>query len=294
MKLAYYLEIIMFVNKERRMIEPEQQKQLMLDMLKYVDNICRKNDIKYSLIGGSLIGVIRHHGFIPWDDDIDLIMEYDNYHKFLDVIKSEKNGCYRIFIPGETDDYPLQFAKLINTNTRMKERGVAREIRDYGIFVDIFCYNNVPDDMKKAKKYYDKYTFLTKCLSKLQIDSDLNFKQKTIRRLKNIYISVFGYKRNLKKILKLFETYTRDASSFVMSNNPLYGFKKEMQLKKNIEEYIDADFEGLKVMIFKNYDEILRTTYGDYMKLPPKSEQIPKHNLETWWKEEENEKDIEE
>ena len=72
----------MFVNKERRMIEPEQQKQLMLDMLKYVDNICRKNDIKYSLIGGSLIGVIRHHGFIPWDDDIDLIMEYDNYHKF--------------------------------------------------------------------------------------------------------------------------------------------------------------------------------------------------------------------
>ena len=75
------------------------------------------------------------------------------------------------------------------------------------------------------------------------------------------------------------------STDFVMLNWPAYGFEHEIQLKKNTEEYIDVKFEGLDVMIFKNYDEILRTIFGDYMKLPPEEDRVPKHNTKAWWKE---------
>lgn len=274
------------MNKENYLaIDPNEQKEILLEMLKYIDNICRRNNINYSLIGGSLIGAIRHAGFIPWDDDIDIILDYANYHKLIKILQNQSGSCYQIFVPGKTRNYPIHFAKLINTKTRLKENGLAQDIENYGLFLDIFCYNNIPDNMDKSKRYYYLYNFLKRCLTKTAINyHDLSLHKSVVRHLKNCYIDVFGYKRTQKRILKLFEVYTNISSSHVMSNNPSYGFLNEYQLKKNIEEYIDAEFEGLKVMIFKNYDEILRTTYGDYMQLPPESERVPKHDMVVWWR----------
>ena len=102
---------------------------------------------------------------------------------------------------------------------------------------------------------------------------------------KNLYVTIFGYKRTLKKLLKLFNSYSEIYTGYVMPNDYSYSYNQAIQDAEDIKEYIDVKFEDIKVMVFKNYDKILRITYGDYMKLPPKSKRI-NHNLEVYWKEE--------
>ena len=264
-------------------ISPEEQKRILLEMLEYIDKLCRNNGIKYSLIGGSLLGAIRHKGFIPWDDDIDIILDKKNYDMLLNILKNSDNNDYFALIPNITKDYPIQFAKLINKHTILKERGVLTKIENYGLFLDIFCYNYVPDDEVERKKYYNKFHFYQRSLAKLKINKEKSLFHNLRRIAKNIYISIFGYKGNLNKILNLFDRNYKSPTNYVMSNNPAYGYDKEIQKTENIKEYINTKFENIDVMIFKNYNEILKTTFGDYMKFPPK-EKRRSHGLEVYWK----------
>lgn len=266
------------------MISPKEQKELLLNMLLYIDSICRKNNIKYSLIGGTLIGAIRHKGFIPWDDDIDIILDKDNYKKMVLAIKNDKNDNYELFLPNETKNYPLQFAKLIDKKTIVNETAMIDKIDNYGLFLDIFVYNYVPNDLNKINDYYKKCNYYRNSLVRVKLNAhNISFFRKIRRLLKNLYLTIFGYKHNLKKILQLFDTYNETPTNYVISNNPVYGLKKELQKSIDVKEYIDVDFEGHKVMAFKNYDNILRRTYGNYMELPPEDKRVT-HNLEVYWK----------
>ncbi len=265
-------------------INADEQKKLLLDMLVYIDKICRKNNIKYSLIGGSLLGAVRHKGFIPWDDDIDIILDYENYNKLMDILMYENHKDYKLFIPLESDNYPFQYAKLINTKTIAFEEGSLYKNKDYGLFIDIFIYNYISNDEEERSKFYNKFFFLLNTLRKY----DLNYNNpslfvKTRRLLKNTYLSLFGYKHNLRKTIDLFDEYKNLPTDYVISNNPIYGVEREVQKAKNINKYIDTVFEKKKVMIYKNYDEILRTNFGDYMKLPPKSER-KSHGIKVYYK----------
>lgn len=270
--------------KNEDIISSEKQKELLLDMLLYIDNICRNNNIKYSLLGGTMIGAVRHKGFIPWDDDIDIVLDKDNYNKLINILKSNNNDMYDIFLPNETYSYPLQFAKLINTKTILKEKSSIDEIKNYGLFLDIFTYNNVPDEEDERIRHYNKCHYYQNSLVRVKLNAgNPSFLKKIKRLTKNIYLSIFGYKKHLKKLLELYDKYSMINTKFVMSNNPVYGISKEIQYSDDIKEYIDIDFEGHKVMIFKNYDNILKRSYGDYMKLPPECKRI-NHNLEVYWK----------
>ena len=266
-------------------ILPIEQKKILVEMLKYIDDICRKNKIKYSLTGGTAIGAVRHKGFIPWDDDIDIILDRDNYFKLIEVLENNNNDDYKVLIPGKSENYPLQFAKLVNKKTLVVEYGIPKELKNYGLFVDIFYYNYMTNNMGKNKKFYKKLTFLRKSLYKTSLQNNsLSFAHKTVRFLKNTYLSIFGYKRVLNEILKMFDSCPKDYTDYVLSNNPGYRFEQELQNTENILNYTDIEFEGQKVMIFKNYHEILKTSFGDYMKLPPK-EKRNSHNLKAYWRE---------
>lgn len=270
-------------NRKRNPIGTDEQKQIMLDMLKYIDSLCRENNIKYSLIGGSLIGVIRHGGYIPWDDDIDIVLDYKEYHKLLRVLSGIENTTYKFLIPGKTTGYPIHFLKMVDPDTYVEESGLLQRIPNYGVFIDIFCYNSLPENRIRARIYYAKYSFLKRCLTKYKIRQDQPLHKQVIRKLKNCYIDRFGYENNLARIIRLFESNTNDSSKYVITNNPGYGLQQETQLRENIENYQDAQFENITVMIFQNYDAILRTTYGDYMTPPAKTEQVLKHKLKMWW-----------
>ena len=269
---------------KNNMVSPENQKKMLIDMLKYIDGICRQNNIKYSLIAGSLIGAIRHKGFIPWDDDVDIVLDYENYNKLMGILKNTRSDDYDCLFPGQ-DGYPLRFAKLINKHTTLREAGLIDEIKNYGLFLDIFCYLNVPNDEKERQKHFKKLSFLGKCLVKVKLNyNNPSFGKKIVRLSKNFINLIFGNRFFLNKILKLQTKYMDIKTNYVMSDNPVYGYKKEVQKAENIKKYIDASFEGIKVMIFENYDEILKNTYGDYMKLPPESERV-NHSLTVYYKE---------
>ena len=183
-----------------KIIDSNTQKKIMLDILIYIDNICRKNNIKYSLIGGSLIGAIRHKGFIPWDDDIDIILDYKNYKRLLNILRKDKNELYEIYIPGEKDNYPTHITKLINKKTIIREKGgYLDDILDYGLFVDIFCYVNIPNNKFLQKIFYYKLKILNNCCMKVDLNyNNPNFIKKTKRFFKNIFNIIVGYKNIIR------------------------------------------------------------------------------------------------
>ncbi|MBR2840108.1 LicD family protein [Candidatus Saccharibacteria bacterium] len=269
------------MNKNN-IIDSEQQKRLMLDMLRFVDNICRKNGIKYSLIGGSLIGAIRHHGFIPWDDDLDIILTRDNYNKLKKILDAE-NGRYQT-LKYDEGGRCFCFIKLIDKQTQLIEGAAQKLNPNYGVYIDVLQYCYMPNTLNKREKYYRTIKLLESIIGRRKLDfKGMNVRRNVIRLGKNIFSVILGY----KTINKMFDKILNycDKSEYVVSNWPAYGFEKEVQLRKNTEKYIDVEFEDMKAMVFENYDEILRTTFGNYMELPPKQKQIPKHNIRAWWKE---------
>ena len=274
--------------EKKKMINLEQHKCIMLDILKYFDMICRMNNIKYSLDGGSLIGAIRHNGFIPWDDDIDVILTKENYDKLKEILDKEE-GRYQTLKDGEGGER-FSFMKFVDTKTRLIELEHSDFGKKYGIFIDIFCYYNLPNDENERKRHYKKLSRLRSLLKRPK----LNLKDNTLgqylkKNFKKSLSIMIGY-RKIKKIFnKMINEYNDIDARYLMSNCPMYGYEKDICLKKDTEEYIDVEFEGLKVMAFKNYDEILRTMFGNYMQLPPESERVPKHNMVMWWREDDNE-----
>ena len=266
-----------------KIITPQEQKQIMLDMLEFVDKICRKNNIKYSLLGGSLIGAIRHQGSIPWDDDIDIILTKENYAK-LKTILDQETGLYQTLKFGHGGER-FSFLKLIDTKTCVIENSQEKFDPNYGIYIDIFCYNYAPNSERARKKYYKKLKLLVSLTARHRLDFKHDSLPKNFLRFgKNTVSKILGYKTIHKIFQKTLNQY--QDTDYLISNWPLYGPNKEFQLAKNTEDYIDAKFENLTVMIFKNYDAILRATYGDYMQLPPKSERKPRHDMKMWWGEE--------
>lgn len=272
-------------NGDKKEIDALKQKELLLDMLKYIDGICRKHNIKYSLIGGSLIGAVRHHGFIPWDDDVDIILTQENYQKLKDILDAE-TGIYQT-PRNEKKNNGLGYFKLIDTRTQISE-GKSKFDPDYGIFIDISRYCQTSNNEKKRTKHFKQLKLLLKLATISKFKTSLHNKSfvKYIRQLAGKgFVSIIGHKGMSRMYRRVSNKYYGNSDSkYVINCWPVYDIDKEIQLKKNTEEYIDVKFEDLTVMIFKNYDELLRTTFGDYMKLPPKPERKPKHELKAWWK----------
>ena len=264
-------------------ISNEEHKKIMLDILKYFDKICRDNQINYSLIGGSLIGAIRHKGIIPWDDDIDVILDFNNYQKVIDILRNS-NGNYKLLCHKYDPNYYPPFPKLIDTRTFAKEEQLLDPIENYGIYIDIFCYNNTSNNEKKRKKHLKKIMLINSMLSRKKIQlKKYGIVQNFKRLCKNMISKIIGYTKLNKLIEAENNKYNKEETEYVISNWPIYGYQKEIQNKKNIKKYIDVKFEDMTAMVFKEYDEILKTTFGNYMKLPPENKRTS-HGLEAYWR----------
>ena len=133
----------------------KEMQEVQIKILEYIDNICKKNNIEYFLIGGTLIGAVRHHNFIPWDDDIDIALTRENYEKLLIILKKEKHDRYELFDHSVNSSYFYPFAKVVDKRTELIENKF-KEIDNYGVYVDIFAINGVPNDKRMQDKYYKK------------------------------------------------------------------------------------------------------------------------------------------
>lgn len=265
-------------------MKQEEAKMELIKMFAFFDKVCRENDIKYSLIGGSLIGAIRHKGIIPWDDDIDIILDKNNYDKLIYVFENKEfDDTYKLVNYKNDKSFFFPFSKLMNTKTKVIEHNSHKKIENYGIFLDIFYYVNMPNEYKMQKKYFRSIKLINSLLSITDPkEKGINIMRRILRFSKNLIAKVIGDNRIHNIQEKNMNKYLNYSCDYIVSNWPVYDMNKEIQEKKNIKEYIDADFEGIKAMIFKNYDNILKNTFGDYMKLPPEDKRI-NHNMEVYW-----------
>lgn len=263
-------------------ITVKKQKELLVDLLVYIDNICKKNNINYSLIGGSLIGSIRHKGIIPWDDDIDIILLDDEYEKLINILKQE-NGRYKLLDHRYNSSYYYPFAKIIDTKTTIKEDGY-KEIEEYGVYLDIFKYFKVSNS-KVLRKIQYKLLMFQKNVLRFYYCNKHNNKNAFIKNLAVKILNKIGHKPILFIYNKICDIHKNDKKSkYISPNWPTFGEEKSVQKLSDFQKFINTDFEGHKIMITKNYDRILKTTFGNYMKFPPKNEQVSLHHFKAYWK----------
>ena len=250
---------------------------LMLPVMVFIDKICRDHNLRYSLAYGTLIGAIRHKGFIPWDDDIDIIMPRPDYEKLQNIIKNMNSDEFGIMDSNDLDSfYVTRMAKVYNKKTYLKEFP-HKYILEYGAFVDIFAVNGMPDDVEEIKKMEKDIFWCSRCLH-MYISSIYRIRGK--RKKFTWFFKPFA-KWALNKSNKIFNRYDFDSSKYAM-NFEGDSIEKELIETDLFNHLIDVDFEGYKFKVFEQYDSYLKQMYGDYMQLPPIEEQEPHHSFDLY------------
>ena len=259
----------------------DEYKEILLGNLEYIDNICRKKNINYTVIGGSLIGAIRHNGMIPWDDDIDIALLRDDYDKLVKAIEDDNNQSYVVNTWKNNDTYYYPYAKLINTSTFIKEKNL-KEINNYGLFVDIFPIDNVPNNFQRF--FYFRKKIYRKLICGLTSDKVKNEKFSFLKNIR-IFVAkkIIGRDKILANYEKLCEKFNNTTCSLGMTPWFTYGRQNETWELKLFSKYIDKPFENLKVKVISDYDFLLKKVYGDYMILPPPEKRVT-HGIDAYWR----------
>ena len=261
----------------------DEMKATMLPMMKCIHEYCEANNIRYSLSGGSLIGVVRHKGYIPWDDDIDIMLPRPDYDKFVHSFNSTQNR-YRL-ISCETDkDYFQPYAKVVDTQTKLVEH-YDKKMKSLGVYIDVFPIDGLPDDDEKRIAYWHKLfklRNLMSCTYEKSLNSEKGIKKilrKIIFYLSHIFPANFAAKRLNSYVRK---QYDFDKSKYVGCIVFGYGMKEEVP-HSFYEKLTDMDFENLKLKASEENYIYLSNIYGDYMKLPPEDQRKTRHHAEAYF-----------
>lgn len=271
-------------DHENNVINQEILKLELVKALNEFDHYCKANNLKYSLAYGTALGAVRHHGFIPWDDDIDVMMPRSDYEK---LEKIYQHDIYDFYTQKRHQPYAYAYGKLVNTNTRLIERNV-KEKYELGVYIDIFpvdfyVKSAEKEIFKNARKIENALHFIALKFTFRNINIRLCLKYLVI-----ILLRVFLFiSRNtpmilvekLEKYLKKFYNDSEDMKVIVGGSENECDFKDS-----DFDSLIPIDFEEKTFMILKDYDRYLKNVYGDYMKLPPKSKRVSNHNFDAFWK----------
>ncbi len=246
-------------------------KKMHITQMKILDEIvviCKKYNLKYYLTGGSMIGAVRHHGFIPWDDDIDIGMKRKDFEKFIRVASDElnKEKFYLDYYENGENKYSyLPFAKVKMKNTLYSEEVKANYKGGKEMWVDIFPFDYADDNfITRVKSTLVRFSCAMLC-KKNKIERPLG-KAMTL-------ISKIIPKRVCFKLYDLAKC-ENNKKKYIASYASIYKIDKEIYPKYVFEETIEVDFEDRKYAIPKEYDYILKQLYGDYMSLPPVEKRV--------------------
>lgn len=255
------------------MTDLEHLQQVILIIAKDIDELCRKHNIKYFLLGGSAIGAVRHNGFIPWDDDLDIVMDNENYEKFIKLCRAELD-TEKYYIQEAFVDWPLGFTKIKLRGTSFQEPGqYVNAENECGIFLDVFKLENAPSSTIGQRWQYlcAKY-LLCYCLLKRGWSEVSGIKRLMMVAAYPVEIPFIRY-----FLRKQVEKWNKKNTDYRMIWTGRYRFKKSFYAKELFDEAISVPFEDLSLPVPKNYDQLLTQIFGDYMTPPPVKERVGLH-----------------
>lgn len=262
-----------------RKLSIEEAKKIELDILDFIDSFCKENGINYCINYGTLIGAIRHKGFIPWDDDIDLSMTRENYERFIQLF-SEKQSRYQILSLETDNQYFNNFIKIVDPTTKIIDTRNTKTY-DSGIFIDIFPMDTF-NDSKVVDICYKLESFKLLSFSKHKniVYGDSKLKD-LIRTLFWIFFRPVSPRFFANQIEKQIQKYRVEDGKYI-AFIPSKLKEKEIFPRDMFDELIEIPFEHLVLPAPKRFDVVLKQFYDDYMTVPPKEKQIYIHEFETY------------
>lgn len=266
-----------FNSRMKQELTIEEIKKISLEILINVSNFCDTHNIEYYLSCGTLLGAIRHKGFIPWDDDVDIMMPRPDYNRFLNEYNDSN---YRLIKPSEGRYY---YAKVADNNTIKVETRLDNKKYDYtGIDIDIFPLDGIINDKKEIENIRKKSKIL-ETLLRLS-NQPIFYRKNPIKCINRIIPRMLGSKNIVKLIERNAQTYSYENSDYVIRvRNTPNGFtgamKKEIYYPPKKKE-----FEGHLFNVPNDYDKWLTTFYGNYMELPPLDKRKAHHNSKCYYR----------
>lgn len=251
-----------------------------IEVLCEVDRICKANNINYTLGFGTLLGAVRHKGFIPWDDDIDICMPRRDYIRFKKICEKELSKKYFYQSQSTDPEYFHLFDKIRVNQTVFKEDFLAEYHIHHGVYIDIFPMDYIPENkVLRYIQFVRFHFFRIGLMSKYLSIKQRKGKKLIAARLMRIVYAPFSLKWLYTHANKTAMKYDDKEYTYIFHFcNSING--KFMCKSDSLINTIEMSFENHKFPVPKEYDEVLTNIYGNYMQLPPESERQPKHHLE--------------
>lgn len=247
-----------------------------IEILDFIVEILKKNKLEYVLVGGTLLGAVRHQGYIPWDDDLDIGMPRKDYEQFLNIAENELRDKYILDYHKKNKKYWIPFAKIRIKDTIYQEKLLKNYKTNHGIWVDIFPLDNAESENERGLVLRQLLILFLKKIALLKLQ---NY---TKSRIKNLIKYIVNYVININVVVKI-ENYImqlnkNDNSRYFVNFGSQYGIKKQTHLKEKYFPAKELEFEGKKYKVPNDYDYVLTKIYGkNYMQLPPIEKRIT-HN----------------
>ena len=280
----------------------EEVKQVQIDLLNDLAQVCRQHNLRYYLTGGTLLGAVKYQGFIPWDDDIDLALPRPDFMKLIDILEKRNHSRYKMLSIYHNKDMYYPFGKYVDTQT--VEIETAKPITDYGVYLDVYPIDGVPE--KKQDKFLKKINLYknfsyARWESKNTLHTQFSFSKKegkqgflhnykdSIRKVFNVVTKPLGFQFWVRLLDKQCQSYAFDEAKYIGVICHRYT-PKQIFLKEQYIEQALYSFEGSQHTATKQADAYLTQIYGDYKKDPPVEEQKTHHEFKAYWKKEAVEK----
>lgn len=266
-------------------VELKDIQNAQLEILLEFDRICKKHGIKYQLFAGTLLGAVRHKGFIPWDDDIDVCVLRQDYIRLVKVCKRDLKPDFFLQTYKTDENYVMPFAKLRKNDTVFLEEATAETEIHKGVFIDIFPLDKVfPNQLKGSLQRHILFILSKVNLCRIK-RLCLDIKNPLMRSLSltlhyclksvpNAWVNVL-----FDKIISRFEKEDSNYVSHLTNGTSKDRYERYMMKKVDFLDSTVGEFEGYNFPIPENYHKILSNLFGDYMKFPPEEEQSPHHGV---------------
>lgn len=245
-----------------------------VETLKEIMRLCRKHNLKCFLWYGTLLGAVRHDGFIPWDDDMDLAMPEEDYNKFLKIAEKELNENYFLHHIDTDPNYFPAFARVRrNDTTYIPEIYERAKFSNNGVWVDIYPLHYAGSDSSVREKV--KFFLLRKVFRPITAVNSLGVKKKSgVKKLCGAIIQKMDLKKLQKLNDKVASSCKKENAKYMVSEGTSMNMHRYYYPIEYFGEGVIHKFEGVDCLIPVNYDSLLRQIYGDYMQLPPEEERV--------------------